>query len=100
MEGQVLYHTILPTNAQGSVAEAKDFLHNKCTQDHLVQQRHSFMPITWAYAVLYMFRYGILVFSLSSLNFIQEVVKQFCNVLSSALVHRLLEEHLSVHILP
>lgn len=77
MEGWVIYHTTLPTNPQGSVAEVKDFLHNSCTQDHLMQQRHSFMPITWANAVLYMFRCSTLVFSASTLNFTQEVIKHF-----------------------
>lgn len=44
----MVYCTILPTNPWESVAEVKDFLHDRCTQSHLVQQRHSFMPFIWA----------------------------------------------------
>lgn len=68
----MIYHTILPTNPQGS--EVKDFLHNRCTQNHLVQQRHSSMPIIWAYAALYICSDAAPLFSLSTPNFIQEVI--------------------------
>ena len=74
----MVYHTNLPTNPWESVDKAKDFLHDRCTQRQLVQQRCSFMPVIWA-------RVGLVkpvcsdVVSLFSffLDFIPEVVKYF-----------------------